>query len=201
MAKRVQASGAVMFQAHEETTMNSSVIAPSRRSGTFLVLAFLLLGAAVSPAAAQITTTGDIVASTGFSVPVASVVPNPCSGGFVLANGQQDVQVTTVIGSGGTFVIKLNFHGTGVGYDALANGSVIVGTQSTPYIYSSTAGVEIGFSAVPSYYMITLPVASYLKRQPATVLDAFTMKASLELTFNNGVPAVPTIRAINVKCG
>jgi hypothetical protein len=131
------------------------------------------------------------------TAPIALVLPNPCTGGFVLVTGSMSVQITTTPG-----IIGLNFSGSGQGDDALADGTLITnGTQKPKYNYTSAMDAEVGFPAQPSYFQLELPITTYLQRVVASnPKDSFLMKTGLELTFTNGVPAAPIVRNTSVRC-
>jgi hypothetical protein len=193
----------------KETIMNFRKNAANRRSVRLAlgVLAVVLLRFVSSgQTIAQVITnqpSPDVINGYSFSIPVAKAVPNPCTGGFVLASGTANVSITTTQTSTGAFTIGFNFSSSGKGEDALADGSLITnGTQQPKYNYNSVVKAEAGFPAMPSYFMLTVPIKDYLQRELVTdpKADALTLKTGLELTFNNGVPSVPIVRSLNVSC-
>jgi hypothetical protein len=179
--------------------MNSKTYSANGLIGklTLGVLAAVLLGSLNSGRAMAQTINTNTV-----SLPVAKVVPNPCTGGFVLITGNESVQITTTQDSTG-FDVKLSFTSSGKGEDALADGTLLTdGTQKPKYNYSGVLNAEVAFASVPSSLTLTVPIGDYLQRELVTnpKADDFMLKTVLDLSFNNGVPGVPTLRGLNVKC-
>ena len=166
---------------------------------TFAALAVALLAAAsAEPARAQVTTPSTTL-NYSFSVPVAKAVPNPCSGGFELITGNQNIGVATTSSSSG-FSIAVTFNSSGKGEDALSDGTLILnGTQLPKYVYSSTSNTQVDFPTMPSTATLEIPVTDSLARESGPA-KTFMMQTVLSISFTNGVPAAPVLTGLAVGC-
>jgi hypothetical protein len=128
-------------------------------------------------------------------------VPNPCTGGFELLNGSTAVAIVTSESSTG-FTLSAALSSSGSGSDALPDGSVILnGTQKPNYLYGSDVSADAGFPAKPANFAATVALTDFLVRDSTTDTgDSFLLDTVLQLNFTNGVPSVPTIQALNVRC-
>jgi len=134
-----------------------------------------------------------------FSVPVVKPVVNPCSTTFVLINGRTDLTIDTSAGT--DFKMFVDYASTGGGMDALADGTLISdGTQKAGYVYSGDVKSEAGFPQKPLTFIASIPIVDYLERSSGGTADAFLMSSLFEITFTNGVPGVPVLKAIDVAC-
>ena len=134
-----------------------------------------------------------------FSVPMAKVVPNPCTSGFTLVTGSTNFTIQSTDSTTG-FNLKIDSNSSGKGEDASADGTLITnGTQKPQYDYSSTTTSEGIFPVKPTDVLQTLTVGEYLVR-PVDSADSFIMKTVFEITYANGVPAVPVLRSIDARC-
>jgi hypothetical protein len=134
-----------------------------------------------------------------FSVPVLKPVVNPCTTTFVLINGRTDLTIATSAGT--DFKISVDYVSTGTGQDARADGTLISdGTQKANYMYSGDVNSEAGFPAKPATFIASIPLVDYAERSSGDTTDAFLMSSLFEITFTNGVPAVPLLKAIDVAC-
>jgi hypothetical protein len=134
-----------------------------------------------------------------FSVPVVKPVVNPCSTTFVLINGRTDLTIDTAAGT--DFKIFVDYASTGGGADARADGTLISdGTQKADYVYSGDVKSEAGFPQKPLTFIASIPIVDYLERSSGGTVDAFLMSSLFEITFTNGVPGVPVLKALDVGC-
>src|SRR6266550_3243878 len=130
-----------------------------------------------------------------FSVPVVKPVVNPCSTTIVLINGRTDLTIDTSAGT--DFKMFVDYASTGGGMDALADGTLISdGTQKAGYVYSGDVKSEAGFPQKPLTFIASIPIVDYLERSSGGTADAFLMSSLFEITFTNGVPGVPVLKAI-----
>lgn len=134
-------------------------------------------------------------------VPLVKTVPNPCTtGAFVLVTGNAHVTLATVQST--EFRIEIGVSSSGRGDDATSSGTVIVPAANPAYIYTSSAsGVTTFPNGVPAEFAQTVTLTEYLSRnaeQPTT--DAFLLKTVLELSFANGVPTVPALKQVDIRC-
>jgi hypothetical protein len=160
--------------------------------------------AANFPVLGSSTATNTLPAVTldyNITIPIVKVMPNPCTGGFVLVNGTTTIAIRTLQST--DFTLQFAFASTGRGDDALADGTLVSdGTQGLPYQYSSQAAGDTNFpDGRPEDFMQTVTMTEFLTRAPGpNTPDEFLMNPTFELTFTNGIPAVPVLRAINVSC-
>ena len=134
-----------------------------------------------------------------FSVPVVKPVVNPCSTTFVLINGRTDLTIDTSAST--DFTILVDYASTGGGMDARADGTLISdGTQKAGYVYSGDVKSEAGFPEKPLTFIASIPIVDYLERSSGGTADAFLMSSLFEITFTNGVPGVPVLKALDVGC-
>jgi hypothetical protein len=135
------------------------------------------------------------------AIPIVKVIPNPCTGGFVLVNGTTTIAIRTLQTT--DFTLQFAFTSTGRGEDALADGTLVSnGTQGLPYQYSSRASGDTNFpDGKPEDFWQTVNTTEFLTRAPGqNTPDEFLMTPTFELTFTNGIPSVPVLRGINVSC-
>jgi hypothetical protein len=135
-----------------------------------------------------------------FKVPIAKVVPNPCTGGFTLLDGTASLAVTTVHQSTAPFQVKVALASSGRGQDALSSGIQLLGNPD--YVYTSTASLTGTFpEGVPTYFEHTLTAVDFLVRDtPELTGDSYVMRTVVRLKLSNGLPAVPTLVSIAVVC-
>ena len=170
------------------------------RGAKFLRTALVLLSVAFGvskPAQAQLVS--PITLNYSFSVPVATVVPNTCTGGFALINGTIDLSMRTIEGGQVPFDLTVTYASTGNGQDALAEGTLILNGKSN-YVYSSQTGSEAGFPEKPQDFGQTLGIRDFLVRSSGDKSDQLLVETVLELTFTNGVPSAPVLQKLNVSC-
>ena len=135
-----------------------------------------------------------------FDVPVVKVVPNPCTNGYVLVTGKMNVKVTTTESSSG-FGFTVGLDGSGKGQDVLKDGALVLdGTAKSNYLYSSALDGDATFPKKPAFFSIETPMTEGMFREFNDTSDAFVMETNVALTFTNGVPGVPVINGINVRC-
>ena len=164
----------------------------------FGMLTLVLIGlASAQQAQAQLPPTPPVTLNYNFNVPVAKILPNPCSAGFVLVSGNMGVNVATTQDSAG-FRFTLGVNSTGTGKDVMANGTLLL--TSTDYSYSSTMNADANFPNKPAYFSIEVPNGDALYRQYVDASDSFVLETTFALVFANGVPSVPTISGLNVRC-
>ena len=139
--------------------------------------------------------------SYSFSVPVAKVVPNPCTNGFVLVSGNAGFTIQSTDSGSSGFSLKIDSNTSGKGEDALSDGTLVLLSGKTPYDYSSTTTSDATFPRKPGTVLQTLTVGEYLVRSvEGTTSDAFIMKTVFEINYVNGVPALPILRSIDTRC-
>jgi len=165
-------------------------------------ITFALVLSTPCPAFAQLTQL-TIVPTTNlrytFSVPVAKPVVNPCSTTFVVVTGHTDLTIDTSAST--DFKILVDYASTGGGMDARADGTLISdGMQKADYAYSGKVNSEAGFPEKPATFIQSIPIVDYLERSSGDTADAFLMSSLFEITFTNGVPAVPVLKSIDVAC-
>jgi hypothetical protein len=136
-----------------------------------------------------------------FSVPIAKVIPNSCTGGFVLVKGTVKLNVTTVQGGQVPFTIAVFYSSSGTGQDVLADGTLILdGTQKANYVYSSQIGTDAGFPATPQDFMQDPALRDYLVRSTGDRSDELVVDTAIDLTFTNGIPSAPVLQGLSVAC-
>jgi hypothetical protein len=122
------------------------------------------------------------------TIPIQKVIPNPCTGGFVLVNGTTTIRIKTRQST--DFTLQFAFTSTGRGEDALADGTLVSdGTQGLPYQYSSKASGDTNFpDGKPEDFWQTVNTTEFLTRAPGqNTPDEFLMNPTFELTFTNGI--------------
>jgi hypothetical protein len=134
-----------------------------------------------------------------FSVPVAKVIPNSCTGGFVLLQGTVKLSVTTVQGGQVPFSVGVAYTSSGTGRDALADGTLIL-TPKTNYVYSSQTVTDASFPETPQDFMQDPLVRDYLVRSTGDRSDELLVDTAIDLTFTNGIPSAPVLRGLSVAC-
>jgi hypothetical protein len=156
----------------------------------------LVLAAFAPTAEAQVTGVNNYT----FSVPLAKVVPNPCSGGFTLVNGTISIAISAVQQT--TFQLSATMSSSGSGKDVTAAGLPLILGALPDYSYSSSAGAVSTFSdGVPSYFEHTLRVTDFLVRNSPTLTgDSYVVRSIFRFKFNNGIPAVPVLETVAVAC-
>jgi|SRR6185295_14527768 len=152
--------------------------------------------AAPTDAHAQVTT----LINYSFNVPVAKVVPNPCTGGFTLVNGTTTLAISALQQT--AFQLKTTLTSTGRGSDVTSTGLPLIFGAGPDYEYSSDGNLTATFpDGIPSYFEATLPVSDFLVRDSATLTgDSYMMRTVLRLTFTNGIPSAPALESISVAC-
>ena len=139
--------------------------------------------------------------SYAFSVPIAKVVPNSCTGGYVLVKGTVKLSITTVQGGQVPFAVAVAYTSSGTGQDALADGTLVLnGTQKANYVYSSQMLTDAGFPATPQDFMQDPPLRDYLVRSTGDQSDELIVDTAIDLTFTNGLPSVPVLQGLSVAC-
>jgi hypothetical protein len=152
--------------------------------------------AAPTDAQAQVTT----VINYSFNVPIAKVVPNPCTGGFTLVNGTLTLAISAVQQT--AFQLTTALTSSGTGKDVTAAGLPLIFGAGPDYQYSSDGSLIATFpDGIPTYFEGTLPMADFLVRNSPTLAgDSYMLRTVLRLKFNNGIPSAPLLESINVAC-
>lgn len=136
-----------------------------------------------------------------FSVPIAKVVPNSCTSGYVLVKGTLNLSVTTVQGGQVPFTVAVAYTSSGTGQDVLVDGAPVVdGSQKPDYAYSSQMATDAGFPTTPQDFMQDPAVRDYLVRAGGDESDELLVDTAIELTFTNGVPTLPVLQGLSVAC-
>jgi len=136
-----------------------------------------------------------------FSVPIAKVIPNSCTGRFVLVKGTVTLSVTTVQGGQVPFAVGVTYTSSGSGQDVLADGTLVLdGTQKANYVYSSQTVTDAGFPATPQDFMQDPAVRDYLVRSDGDQSDELLVDTAIDLTFTDGVPSAPVLQGLSVAC-
>jgi hypothetical protein len=135
------------------------------------------------------------------SVPIVKVVPNSCTGGYVLVKGTMKLSITTVQGGQVPFTVAVAYTSSGTGQDALADGTLVVdGSQKANYAYSSQMLTDAGFPSTPQDFMQGPAVRDYLVRSTGDGSDQLLLDTAIELTFTNGVPSAAVLQGLSVAC-
>jgi hypothetical protein len=152
--------------------------------------------AAPTDALAQVTTS----VNYSFNVPIAKVVPNPCTLGFTLVNGTMTLAISAVQQT--VFQLTTSLTSSGSGKDVTAAGLPLIFGAKPDYDYASDVSLISTFpDGIPDYFEATLPVADFLVRDSPTLTgDSYMMKTVLRLKFNNGIPIAPALESISVAC-
>jgi len=152
--------------------------------------------AAPTDAQAQVTT----MINYSFNLPIAKVVPNPCTGGFTLVKGRTTLAITALQQT--AFQLKTSLTSSGSGQDVTAGGLPLIFGARPDYQYSSDGSLVATFpDGIPTYFEHTLPVADFLVRDAFTLTgDSYMMRTVLRLKFNNGIPSAPVLQSISVAC-
>jgi len=136
-----------------------------------------------------------------FSVPIAKVIPNSCTGGFVLVKGTLNLSVTTVQGGQVPFSVAVAYTSSGTGQDVLADGTLVFdGSQKPDYAYSSQMATNADFPSTPQDFMQDPPVRDFLVRSTGDASDELMVDTAVDLTFTNGVPSLPVLQGLSVAC-
>jgi hypothetical protein len=173
-----------------------------------LVAVLALAGATTAHAQIVGTTvptalTPPITTTYAFKVPIAKVVPNPCttSGTFELVSGQLEFTIRTTDSGANGYAIAVDVKSSGIGQDALATGSLLVdGTRKPDYSYLYSSGFDASFLKRPADFGGTLSVLDVLSRSGVYENDWFMLRTQYEVNFTNGVPTVPVVRELTVSC-
>jgi hypothetical protein len=165
-----------------------------------IIFVALIATLSVAPyAQAQLVT--PITLKYTFSVPIAKVIPNSCTGGFVLVKGTLNLSITTVQGGQVPFTVAVAYTSSGTGQDVLADGTLVVdGSQKANYAYSSQMLTDAGFPSTPQDFMQDPAVRDYLVRSTGDGSDELLVDTAIDLTFTNGVPSVPVLQGLSVAC-
>ena len=178
------------------TVRNNARVARIRRM-TFAVLILTL--SVAHQAQAQLI--APITLKYAFSVPIAKVIPNTCTGGFVLVNGTLNLSITTVQGGQVPFTVAVAYTSSGTGQDVLSDGTLVVdGSQKANYSYSSQMATDAGFPSTPQDFMQDPAVRDYLVRSTGDGSDELLVDTAIDITFTNGVPSVPVLQGLSVAC-
>ena len=172
------------------------------RAARILRTSFVVLIATLSAARhAQAQLLAPITLKYAFSVPIAKVIPNSCTGGFVLVKGTLNLSITTVQGGQVPFTVAVAYTSSGTGQDVLADGTLVVdGSQKADYAYSSQVVTDAGFPSTPQDFMQDPAVRDYLVRSTGDESDELLVDTAVDLTFTNGVPSVPVLQGLSVAC-
>src|SRR3989442_15859588 len=88
-----------------------------------ITLAVLTVTFAVAPYAdAQLIS--PVTLNYAVSVPIAKVVPNTCTGGYVLVTGTTNLAITTILAGQVPFAVTVKYTSSGTGQDVLADGTL-----------------------------------------------------------------------------
>jgi predicted secreted protein len=165
---------------------------------TTLVVLIATLSVA-HPAQAQLL--APITLKYAASVPIVKVVPNSCTGGYVLVKGTTKLSITTVQGGEVPFTVAVSYTSSGTGQDALADGTLVVdGSQKANYAYSSQMQTDAGFPSTPQDFMQGPAVRDYLVRSTGDGSDQLLLDTAIELTFTNGIPTAAVLQGLSVAC-
>jgi hypothetical protein len=180
--------------------MKAALTFSTRRlaKGTFAALTIALLAVALPHTAQAQLTLPPTTLNYSFSVPIAKVIPNPCSTGFVLVKGKLSFSIATTNTGGNGFGISAAYHTSGQGQDALADGTLLLNGNSN-YVYSADFDSDASFPSKPASFVEDLTVTDYLERS-MDPNDTFLMNTVFEISFINGVPLTPVIQQIDVAC-
>jgi hypothetical protein len=141
-----------------------------------------------------------VAVNYSFDLPVAKVVPNPCTNGSILVTGSMNVKIATTEGGSG-FGFTLALNSSGKGEDAKPDSTLLFdGTQKPKYVYSSTTSGDADFPRRPADFSLELPISDGLFREFSDNSDAVVMETKLQLNFVNGVPSAPVIKGFNLRC-
>ena len=132
-----------------------------------------------------------------FKLPVAKVVPNPCTTGFELVTGDLTIGISTTDAGASGFGISANYDSSGTGQDALATGAVLLNGTAN-YAYSSQVDSQATFPTKPATFIQTLSILDQLVRADGS--ESFLLSTVFEISFANGVPSAPTLQELNVSC-
>src|SRR5437870_7124723 len=103
--------------------------------------------AAPTDAQAQVTTQIDYT----FNLPLAKVLPNPCTGGFTLVTGSLTASISAIQNT--AFQLKTILTSSGSGKDVTATGLPLLVGALPDYAYSSDASLIATFDeGVPTYF-------------------------------------------------
>jgi hypothetical protein len=160
------------------------------------ITAVFLAVTAATPAQAQVTT----IVNYSFTVPIAKVVPNPCTNGFTLVTGALTLAISAVQQT--AFQLTTALTSSGTGKDVTAAGLPLIFGAGPDYQYSSDGSLIATFpDGIPTYFEGTMPMADFLVRDSPTLTgDSYVLRTVLRLKFNNGIPSAPLLESINVAC-
>ncbi|PYR92018.1 MAG: hypothetical protein DMF84_14660 [Acidobacteria bacterium] len=150
---------------------------------------------------AQAQLVAPITLNYAASVPIAKVVPNSCTGGYVLVKGTMKLSITTVQGGQVPFTVAVAYTSSGTGQDALADGTLVVdGSQKANYAYSSQMLTDASFPSTPQDFMQDPAVRDFLVRSTGDGSDQLLLDTAIDLTFTNGVPSAAVLQGLSVAC-
>jgi hypothetical protein len=180
--------------------MKAALTFSTRRlaKGTFAALPIALLAVALPETAQAQLTLPPTTLNYSFSVPIAKVIPNPCSTGFVFVNGKLSFGIATTDAGSNGFGISATYHSSGQGQDALPDGTLLLNGSSN-YLYSADFDSDATFPSKPASFVEDLTITDYLERS-LDPDDTFLMNTVFEIAFTNGVPSAPVIQQIDVVC-
>jgi hypothetical protein len=167
--------------------------------GMLAVLLSTLVIGNVTRARAQLSVPPTTL-SYSFSVPVALVVPNACTEGFVLLEGTINVAIATDQGGTDPFKLAVTYRSSGTGRDVLSSALALGGAEKPEYVYSSETVMDAGFPAVPEEFGGTIGIRDYLMRADGDKSDQLLIQSVFDLSFTNGVPSAPVLTEIGVSC-
>jgi len=157
---------------------------------------------AASSASAQTTlpAAAPVTVNYTFDIPVVTVTPNPCTGGFTLISGRAHLAIAAMTSTTG-FQVGVQLASTGTGIDVTSTGTPVV-SGLPQYLYGTQVGATTTFpDGVPEYYERTLTASDLFERDsPIDTNDSYTMNTTLRLIFMNGLPSVPTLDSLSVSC-
>ena len=169
-----------------------------RVKGIFVSLMLALIAFALPDTVQAQLTVPATTLNYSFSVPVAKVIPNPCSPGFVLVKGKLSFSIATTDSGSNGFRIAASYHTSGQGQDALADGTLLLNGSSN-YVYTADFDSDAIFPSRPASFVEDLTVTDYLERSMNTD-DTFLMNTVFEIAFTNGIPSTPVIQQLDVAC-
>jgi hypothetical protein len=180
--------------------MKAALTFSTRRlaKGTFAALTIALLAFPLPGSVQAQLTIPPTNLNYSFSVPIAKVIPNPCSTGFVFVKGKLSFGIAITDAGSNGFGISATYHTSGQGQDALADGTLLFNGNSN-YVYSADFDSDASFPSKPASFVEDLTVTDYLERS-MNPDDTFLMNTVFEIAFTNGVPSAPVIQQLDVVC-
>jgi len=134
------------------------------------------------------------------TVPIAKVVPNACSGGFALINGNLNVGVSTATDPvSGFFTVTLTLTSSGQGQDASSDGTLLLNGSSL-YQYAGSLSFDAGFPTVPASIALTLPMRDYLIRASGDTSDMMALTTTLEIDLTYGMLSGASLQQLDTRC-